>query len=140
VIVGFPGESGADFLESLEFVKLAEFAKVHVFPYSIRKGTIAAEISNQVEKKEKKRRSWLMAQVGDAGRNAFLKAQIGLCAPVLFEKRVGQNRYQGLTPNYQIVQARSDNNLAGLIKNVHIGGVEGQMLCGDLIDTTCPEC
>jgi threonylcarbamoyladenosine tRNA methylthiotransferase MtaB len=72
VIVGFPGETETDFEESLSFVKHIEFSHVHVFKYSRRPGTKAADMPDQVSEEEKNRRSKLMIEVAGVGAKSFL--------------------------------------------------------------------
>lgn len=85
VMVGFPGETDADFEESLCFVKAIAFEKVHVFPYSRRAGTPAAAMEQQVSKATKQERSRRMLAQTQAIRSAFLQAQIGRTLTVLPE-------------------------------------------------------
>jgi threonylcarbamoyladenosine tRNA methylthiotransferase MtaB len=72
VIVGFPGETDADFEESLSFVKSIEFTHVHAFKYSKRPGTRAADMTDQVSEEVKNMRSKLMIEAGKAGAQGFL--------------------------------------------------------------------
>jgi threonylcarbamoyladenosine tRNA methylthiotransferase MtaB len=115
VIVGFPGETEQEFFESLEFVKKAKFAYVHIFPYSVRKGTKAASMENQVDKATKDQRARLMKKASQQLQIEFLKNQIGKSIPVLFEECIGDNCYEGFTPNYQrvVVQNSFGYNKAG---------------------------
>lgn len=87
VIVGFPGETTAEFQESLRFVERMAFAKVHVFPYSARAGTEAATLPAQVRYEEKKARVDAMLEVADAGERAFRQRFLGHHFDVLWEAR-----------------------------------------------------
>ncbi|MGN1113607.1 MAG: tRNA (N(6)-L-threonylcarbamoyladenosine(37)-C(2))-methylthiotransferase MtaB [Oscillospiraceae bacterium] len=104
VMVGFAGETNEDFKQSLEFVKSIGFAKVHIFPYSQRKGTIAAKRTDQIPKKVKQQRAEAMAAVCSEQRKEFLNSMIGRTFPVLFEKESCEDYHQGYTPNYTPVK------------------------------------
>lgn len=120
VMVGFAGESEEDFKKSMEFVKQIGFAKVHVFPYSRRKGTVAANAPNQVAPQEKERRAKLMGEQVIRLRKQFLESQVGLSEVVLIE-RFRHGYLEGYTKNYTPVHIISDNtDLCGQIVNVRI--------------------
>jgi threonylcarbamoyladenosine tRNA methylthiotransferase MtaB len=99
VIVGFPGESAAEFEESLATTAALAFAKVHVFPFSPRPGTAAAAMPQTVPPEEKKERMARMLAVAEESERRFWTAQLGSRQTVLWEKpRFGQAH--GLTDNY----------------------------------------
>ena len=85
MIVGFPGESDADFAESVAFIKEAELLMVHVFPYSARQGTPAAEMKEQVPEQIKHLRVAAMNEAAKEVRQKILRASVGQTVPVLFE-------------------------------------------------------
>jgi len=95
VIVGFPGETAEEFEESLATVKAARFAKAHIFPFSSRPGTEAAELPGHVHPDEKKARMERMLAVADRAERDFWLEHVGRRETVLWE-RGGQ----GLTDNY----------------------------------------
>ena len=95
VIVGFPGETDSEFEESLATVETARFAKAHVFPFSPRPGTEAADLPGQVHPDVKKVRMERMLAVADRAERELWKQHIGRRETVLWE-RGGQ----GLTDNY----------------------------------------
>ena len=99
IIVGFPGETEEMFAESLQFVEKMNFAKMHVFPYSKRKGTPAAEMPEQVAEPVKKDRVHRMQQLADQKAAEFHQQFIGKTADVLFETRK-DGITDGLTGNY----------------------------------------
>jgi threonylcarbamoyladenosine tRNA methylthiotransferase MtaB len=86
IIVGFPGETEQEFLESLNFARKINFAKIHVFPFSQRAGTPAAEMENQVAERVKRERRDRFLQAAEEMRSAFLSAQTGKTLSVLVEK------------------------------------------------------
>ncbi len=120
VMVGFAGENEADFESSMNFVKSIGFSKVHVFPYSQRRGTVAANAPNQVNPAEKERRAKLMGNLVEQSRKDFLETQVGLNEDVLFE-RLRHGYLEGYTKNYTPVRVYcNDNSLCGEIKTVKI--------------------
>ncbi|MGN0544503.1 MAG: tRNA (N(6)-L-threonylcarbamoyladenosine(37)-C(2))-methylthiotransferase MtaB [Acutalibacteraceae bacterium] len=104
VMVGFSGETEQDFEESLRFVRDMGFEKVHVFPYSRRAGTRAAQFPEVVSNAEKERRSREMIAAAKQVRDEFLRAQIGKTVEVLFEERLRDGSVQGYTANYTPVR------------------------------------
>jgi threonylcarbamoyladenosine tRNA methylthiotransferase MtaB len=87
VIVGFPGESDTEFEQSLQFVERMQFARVHVFPYSARTGTLAATFPLQVDERTKAARMKQMQALADASRRAFARRFIGKEMLVLWESK-----------------------------------------------------
>ncbi|MCL2624632.1 MAG: MiaB/RimO family radical SAM methylthiotransferase [Planctomycetaceae bacterium] len=87
VIVGFPGETEAQFVETCDMVERIGFSKVHVFPFSPREGTDAAAMPNQIAASEKERRVTHLMQLAERLRENFAASQIGQTVQVLFETR-----------------------------------------------------
>ena len=106
VMVGFAGESEEDFEKSLSFVKSVGFAKVHVFPYSVRKGTKAESMPDHVAPAEKERRAKVMGDAVEQSRREFLESQLGKTEEVLFE-RLRHGHLEGYTKNYTPVHVVS---------------------------------
>jgi threonylcarbamoyladenosine tRNA methylthiotransferase MtaB len=96
IIVGFPGETEAEFQESYELCRRMEFARIHVFPYSPRRGTEAAQMPHQVENKVKKQRSQKMLALARESAQNFSRQFLGKPMPVLWEKQTG-GIWSGLT-------------------------------------------
>ena len=111
VMVGFAGETEEEFEKSLNFVKKVEFSKVHVFAYSVRSGTRAAEFENQVEPNKKKRRSQIMIDEAAESRIKFLNSQVGKIEPVLYERRDKNGFFEGYTSNYTPVKINVNEKL-----------------------------
>ena len=133
IMVGFAGETLEDFEQSMSFVKSINFAKVHVFPYSQRKGTVAAKAPNQVEPAEKERRAKLMGELVEESRKEFLNSQVGLVEDVLFE-RLRHGYLEGYTKNYTPIHVVSDDaSLCGLIRQVKIVSADTDFCNGVLI-------
>lgn len=133
VMVGFAGESEDDFKASMDFVKSIGFAKVHVFPYSQRRGTKAADAPNQVSPAEKDRRAALMGELVEKSRFEFLSSQVGRTEKVLFE-RLRHGYLEGYTENYTPVHVTSDNSsLCGTIADVKLVSAEKDYCIGKLV-------
>ena len=123
IMVGFPFETEEDFEDSMAFAKESGFEKIHVFPYSPRTGTPAAEMQPQIAKAVKKERCRRMIEVGDALRMEFLEAQTGRDVEVLCE--TFENGFvTGYTMNYTPVRFPSDRDRHNELVTVHITGAE----------------
>ena len=133
IIAGFPGETEADFEESLEFVRSIAFADLHVFPFSPRKGTSAASMPGQIPKKVKEERVRRMMDLGKKLKSGFIGENLGKTAPVLFEKDDGPGQYAGFTPNYIEVIAESSEDIRGKVLEVRLEGSQDGRVIGVLI-------
>lgn len=131
VITGFPGESEADFLQTVQFVKRIGFEKVHVFPYSERSGTRAANFEGRIEKKVREARAKELTAVCEDIRKNFLQSQIGKRGQVLFETPKNGIQ-QGFTANYTPVKLHSDESLCGKCLQVLLTGVEEDSCFGEI--------
>ena len=120
VMVGFSGETDEDFKVSCEFVRKVAFSKIHVFPYSIRRGTRAEKFDGVVPNGEKNRRCSEMIKIGEETATEFMKAQVGRYSNVLFEQQAEVGMYEGLTENYVRVMMASDRDISGEIIRVKI--------------------
>jgi len=123
IMVGFPSETEEDFEESMAFAREIGFEKIHVFPYSPRIGTPAAELRPQIAKAVKKERCRRMIEVGDELRMAFLERQVGRDVEVLCET-FEDGHVTGYTMNYTPVRFPSERDLHGELVTVHITGAE----------------
>jgi len=132
VIVGFPGETGEEFAESLATVEAAGFAKIHVFPYSPRPGTIAEGMPGHVAPEEKKERMARMLAAAAAAERAFQSARLGSRETVLWEKpRDGMG--QGLTGNYLRVLSAEGAGLWNRFSEVELVGISGEGVLGRIV-------
>ena len=120
VMVGFAGETDGEFAESLDFVESVGFAKVHVFPYSRRKGTLADKMDGQVDPRVKDERSKKMIEISEQGRRAFLNSQLGKTESVLVERKREGGYFDGYTMNYTPVRIFSEKALTGKIVDVKL--------------------
>jgi len=132
IMVGFPGETMEDFNTSLDFAKEIGFARVHVFPYSRRKGTRAYDMDNQICRTEKESRSKQMIAVGNLCEAGFCASQVGLVSPVLFEQQEN-GFWEGYSPNYTRIKVKSNNNLSRQIKEVKIISAEHDFCYGEIV-------
>ena len=131
MITGFPGETEADQAAAVAFLEQVGFAAVHVFPYSRRPGTKADAMPEQLSHAVKSARAHEAQRVADACKQRYLVQQVGQTLPVLFETE-HDGSWVGHSDNYCLVRAAGDD-LRGLVKNVKISAVSGQMLVGDLV-------
>ena len=120
IIVGFPGETEAEFEQSYELCRQMEFARIHVFSYSLRQGTQAAQMPHQVEAQIKKQRSQRMLTLAKESAQNFRRQFLGKTMPVLWEKRSGDGVWSGLTDNYIRVYAKSDKDLTNRLLPVKL--------------------
>ena len=112
VMVGFVGESDEEFEASLAFCERIGFAKAHVFPYSVRKGTAAERMEGHIDEGVKHRRAEIMIARTDESRLAFLNSQVGKSASVLIERST-RGASEGYTPNYTKVKIPGSRLLSG---------------------------
>ena len=131
LIAGFPGETSEDFDGTLRFIESIGFAEMHVFPYSIRPGTKAAQMPGQLTHAVKNERAARAQEIADRMQTDYLDAQIGRKLTVLFETEHG-GRWQGHSDNYCEVLAPGEN-LHGIIKSVQITAREGKKLVGIIV-------
>lgn len=129
LIVGFPGETEEEFTSTLTFIQTCAFADMHIFPYSIRPGTPAAEME-QVPKAVKEDRAVRAAAAAAAMREAYLSGCVGQVLEVLFEQP-SDGLYQGHAPNYMTVGVRG-SGLRNQTLPVRITAVKDGILLGEL--------
>lgn len=133
IIVGFPGESEQDYQQSKAFAEEIGFSKIHVFPYSPKKGTPAAQRKDQLPNAVKQQRSHDLIAVSERMTAEFLQAHVGKEKEVLFERMVAPDVYEGHTTNYMKVHAKSAEDLTNQCKMVHILEVEGETAFGAVV-------
>lgn len=133
VIVGFPGETEADFATTCDFVQKVGFAKMHIFPYSKRQGTPASVMPNQLTEKQKADRAEMLAKHDVAMQKDFMQSLVGKTLSVLFEQSAGDGFMEGLSDNYQRVKCPGGAELSNQIAQVKITGFDGDFLLGEII-------
>jgi threonylcarbamoyladenosine tRNA methylthiotransferase MtaB len=135
IIVGFPGESPSEFEESFRFCREIDFANIHVFAYSRRPGTSAANLPGQINEKEKKERSLRMLKLArDSGRK-FHQRFVGRNTTVLWEKEVppGSGVYSGLSDNYIRVFAEAGESLTNELLSVRLVRLHDDGIWGEIV-------
>lgn len=131
IICGFPEETEEEFQETVEFVQKARFLKVHVFPYSERSGTVAAQmpqLPHSVREERAARLGRITEEIAEDVENSFL----GQAFEVLFEKSQG-GTLEGLAGNYLRIYCEGTSELEGEIRKVKITGRKDGKLTGKLI-------
>ena len=120
VMVGFPGETEEDFQQSLEFCQECGFSHLHIFPYSRRKGTPAAEFPGQIQQMIKAERAARMAQMAEQTARAYAERYIGAEMTLLVEERVeieGVSYLRGHSGNYLTLLLK-DSQISQCIRQV----------------------
>ncbi|MGV8905560.1 MAG: tRNA (N(6)-L-threonylcarbamoyladenosine(37)-C(2))-methylthiotransferase MtaB [Acetobacterium sp.] len=120
IMVGFPGETVAEFNQSRDFVKAVAFYQLHVFKYSKRSGTKAAEFPDQVAESDKTTRSHCLTLLSQELEVAFLKKNDGVMAKVLFEAYTKGDSHQGHTENYIPVLYTTKEKIDGSILELRV--------------------
>jgi threonylcarbamoyladenosine tRNA methylthiotransferase MtaB len=120
VIVGFPGETEADFLETYHFISELDISYLHVFTYSERPNTPAAEMPDPVPMDERRRRNQMLTILSEKKRRAFYEQHLGQTRPILFEPHPEKGRMAGFTDNYIKVEAPVEEFLLNEIAEVQL--------------------
>ena len=133
LITGFPGETEEEFQATLDFLRRANFASMHIFPYSRRSGTPAYDMPGQVPMAEKEARAHRAAAVAAEMEAEYLSFYVGKTLPVLFEEEK-EGLWRGHAPNY--VEVRCDGeNLHNELRTVLIESADGSLLYGKLVES-----
>ena len=119
IIVGFPGETDEEFEKTYEFLKKIKFYKMHVFKYSIRTGTKAEKMENQIPNSIKEIRSKRLIDLSDENQKDFNKSYIGKIVEVLVEEEE-EGFFKGHTSNYMMVKFKSNEDVVNEIVKVKI--------------------
>jgi len=133
IIVGFPGETDEEFEESYNFCRQMEFARIHVFPYSPRQETQAAQLPHPVTVQVKKQRSQRMLALAEASMQNFNQRFLCKVMPVLWEKQSPAGIWSGLTANYIKVYTKSSEDLTNKLLPVKLMEVSGDGVSGEVI-------
>lgn len=131
IIVGFPGEMETEFGESYGFCRRMEFSRIHVFSYSLREGTKAAQMPEQVKAGIKKQRRDKMLALAEESADNFRSRFCGKTMTVLWEKQE-KGVWSGLTGNYIRVYTESDADLANKLTEVKMEKVWGDGVWGKI--------
>ena len=131
LIVGFPGETEEEFVQTLDFIQKCAFSSMHIFPYSKRPGTPAAQRPDQILNHVKEERAHRAAAVAGAMEQRYLSRWLGETVSVLFEEQ-RDGAWHGYTTRYVPVCVESEENLHNCLRDVHISSVEKGALRGEL--------
>ncbi len=132
VIVAFPGETDAEFAETVAFVREVGFMRLHVFPFSPREGTPAALMPEQVRPQVRDERVRALIAVGEELALTYRKALLGTVQPVLLEEALGDGRFGGYTPHY--VHVEVSGGTAGRVVPVRLLGLGKEGMTGEPVE------
>ena len=133
LIVGFPGESVAQFESARRFIESLPLAYFHVFPYSVRAGTTAAKLPDKVGQAEIKRRARMMREMGERKRAAFASRMAGTRVNVLLEERTAAGALSGYTRNYVRVLTTGPDALVNHEVEVEASLADAAQLVGQIV-------
>lgn len=123
VIVGFPGETEEDFLTTYNFLNELDISYLHVFTYSERANTPAAEMSDVVPMKVRNQRSKMLRSLSEKKKRKFYEENLGKTSEVLFEEDIENGMMHGFTANYVRVEAKYDPVLINETKKVQLTSI-----------------
>ncbi|MFT5262218.1 MAG: threonylcarbamoyladenosine tRNA methylthiotransferase MtaB [Polaribacter sp.] len=126
VIVGFPGETEEDFLESYRFISELDITYLHVFTYSERNNTLAAEMGDAVPMEERRRRNEMFRILSEKKKMNFYRQFEGQQRSVLFEAHKDKSLISGFTDNYIKVEAKHQEGLVNQVFQVELGAVNAE--------------
>lgn len=137
IIVGFPGETEEDFEASVDMIKKASFVKAHIFPYSKRKGTKAADMPEQISSSVKKQRTNILMKAAEEASENFFKKNIGTYRTVLFEEyNHNEGVISGFSDNYIKVQVKKDpggnRHLTGDFDRIYLKSLSENGMWGEV--------
>lgn len=135
VLVGFPGEGEAEFDETFRFCENTGFARIHVFPFSVRPETPAATMDGRVDERTKDERARRMLALAGRSAERFALQFTGQTLSVLWEQEVEPGRWRGLTGNYLRVVASSKEKLGGQLTPTKLQGLRDGDLWGEVAST-----
>lgn len=133
VIVGFPGESNEEFLETLGFLKELKLMHTHIFKYSPRKGTPASIMENQIDSQTKNFRSGVLLNLCTKNFRSFVEKFKDRELRILVEELDNDGYYEGLTDNYIRIKVRSEHDIRGEFVDVRISDIMDDYCVGELI-------
>lgn len=140
VIVGFPGETDAHFLETYQFIQSLPVSYLHVFPYSERPNTTAWKMDGTVPLKIRNDRTEQLRSLSEKLKHAFYREQLGQTYPVLFEKEEKGGKMFGFTPNYIRIETDYDPLLVNEITPFTLEKLsdDGQFVHGEILAYALP--
>lgn len=135
IIVGFPGETESDFLETVEMVEYCNFDSAYIFKYSPRPGTPAFDMNDDISPAEKTRRFRELERVQKLNQNKHLQRYLGRTVSVLAEKRSAKSSEDltGHSTCHRVVNFRNTDDMLGKISDVRITEVKANSLFGEVV-------
>ncbi|MGM9613886.1 MAG: tRNA (N(6)-L-threonylcarbamoyladenosine(37)-C(2))-methylthiotransferase MtaB [Butyricicoccus sp.] len=134
LITGFPGESEVEFQQTLDFIRACRFADMHVFPYSPRPGTVAADMPGQIPDAVRQARAELVKQAAADMRQAYLQSFVGRRLMVLWEHVDKEGLWCGHAPYHFIVKTADTGCAKNVYHDAEIVGVQGEALLAHLTE------
>lgn len=131
VIVGFPGETEEEFQQTLDFSREIGFARMHVFPFSPRETTPAADMPDQIPEHVKAERVKRLIALGDDLARQYHEAFLNTISPVLLEERLKDGAMVGYTPEY--IHVRVAGGEPGTVANVRLTALTEEGMLGELV-------
>ncbi len=128
VIVGFPGETDEDFKDTFDFISGLAVSYLHVFTYSERANTLAAEMGDVVPVNIRRQRNEALRNLSLKKKQAFYQSHLGTSRPVLFEKSKKAGMMTGFTDNYIKVELPYDSGLVNQIAGYSLGYVNSELV------------
>jgi threonylcarbamoyladenosine tRNA methylthiotransferase MtaB len=131
VIVGFPGETDEEFMETIDFLKDIDISYLHVFTYSERVNTTAAKLGESVPMEVRRERSRMLHILSDKKKRAFYEQNTNTTRTVLFENEEDNGMMTGFTENYVKVKTPYNESLANTFQKVQLTEIDrdGLMKC-----------
>lgn len=136
VIVGFPGETNEDFIETYQFIQSLEISYLHVFTYSERDNTLASELAGSVDNSERAKRSKMLHILSEKKKRAFYQSQLNRTLHVLWEaEKDGENMY-GFTDNYVKVTSSYNETLVNSVQKFNLRSMNDEgIVIGKMIES-----
>ncbi len=134
VIAGFPGETAQEHAQTLDFIQKCQFASMHIFPYSPRTGTPAAEMPHQIASAEKQARVAALKAVAAQMEHAYLASFLGTTLEILLENPKQHGIFSGHTPYHFTVQIQSDTAKPNQLMQAHVMQLDENGLHGKYIE------
>ncbi len=128
VIVGYPGETEEEFLQTYQYLNELPVSYLHVFTYSERPNTPAIELEGIVPMKDRNKRSQMLRSLSHKKKRAFYEENLGKTATVLFEHDIANGQMEGFTENYVRVTAKYDPMLVNELKTVTLAAINEEGL------------
>jgi threonylcarbamoyladenosine tRNA methylthiotransferase MtaB len=133
VIVGFPGETEEDFIQTHNFLRDLSISYLHVFTYSERPDTTAIKLPAHVDVTERKRRNNILRILSDKKKKQFYSEMIGTAQEVLFEQSNNSGEMHGFTSNYIRVKTEFNEGLTNNLRLFQLQGIDGDFCAGKIL-------